>query len=169
MKKNTLFAFYCGIEHHVMSLVTGNKISRSKLPVTGSLIDDLKECIRFGDCLERFELFTNSIHQYYLFFYKCALVFVSMHSLMFSQLWLIACSLYRGCFVFRFSVFQMKTGSGPDEVVPSSNPASQSSIGDSEALWHLEKIESRENTSPWEESFTPCKLEAPRFSFYGGN
>lgn len=47
-----------------MSLMTGNKILTSKLPVTGSLTEDLKECTGFGDCLERFE-FTNVFHSYY--------------------------------------------------------------------------------------------------------
>lgn len=71
--------------------------------------------------------------------------------------------------MFRLNIFQVRTGRGLDEVVPSSNPGSQCSISATEALWHLEEVEISENTSPWEESFTPCTLDDSRFSYDGGN
>ncbi|KAK2910950.1 hypothetical protein Q8A67_003083 [Cirrhinus molitorella] len=52
----------------------------------------------------------------------------------------------------RFEVFQ--TGRGLEEMVPSSNPASQCSISISEALWLLDGVDT--TRSPWEESFSPC-------------
>ncbi|XP_073696221.1 protein shortage in chiasmata 1 ortholog [Garra rufa] len=55
----------------------------------------------------------------------------------------------------RFNVLQ--TGRGLEEVVPSSNPASQCSISTSEALWLLDGVESNTIKSPWEESFSPCR------------
>ncbi|XP_056601439.1 protein shortage in chiasmata 1 ortholog isoform X2 [Triplophysa dalaica] len=94
-----------------------NKILTSILPVTGSLMEDLKECTGFGDCLER------------------------------------------------LNIFQVRTGRGPDELVLSSNPSSQCSISATEALWHLEEVEISGNTSPWEESFTPCTLDDSSFSY----
>ncbi|XP_059405514.1 protein shortage in chiasmata 1 ortholog isoform X4 [Carassius carassius] len=54
----------------------------------------------------------------------------------------------------RFNVLQ--TGRGQEEVVPSSNPASQCSISTTEALWLLDGVESSTTRSPWEESFSPC-------------
>uniref|UniRef100_A0A9J8B2D7 Protein shortage in chiasmata 1 ortholog n=1 Tax=Cyprinus carpio carpio TaxID=630221 RepID=A0A9J8B2D7_CYPCA len=54
----------------------------------------------------------------------------------------------------RFNVLQ--TGKGQEEVVPSSNPASQCSISTTEALWLLDGVESSTSRSPWEESFSPC-------------
>nr|XP_055054356.1 T-cell acute lymphocytic leukemia protein 2 isoform X2 [Misgurnus anguillicaudatus] len=93
-----------------------NKVSTCKLHVTGSVMEDLMENTRFGDSLERFD------------------------------------------------VFQVQTGSGLEEVVPSSNPASQCSIGDTEALWDIDKLESSENRSTWDESFSPCMPDAFCFS-----
>lgn len=72
------------------------------------------------------------------------------------------------CGVFRFSVLQ--TGRGLEEVVPSSNPASQCSIGTAEVLWLLDGVESSAiSKSPWEESFSPCTPDACCFTCDGGN
>ncbi len=56
--------------------------------------------------------------------------------------------------MFRFNVLQ--TGRGQEEVVPSSNPASQCSISTTDALWLLDGVVSSTTRSPWEESFSPC-------------
>ncbi|XP_051537287.1 protein shortage in chiasmata 1 ortholog-like [Myxocyprinus asiaticus] len=92
--------------------MTANKISTCKLQVTGSLLDDLKAIMCFGDCLER------------------------------------------------FNTLLLQTGRGIEEVVPSSNPASQCSIGTAEALCLLKEVESRAVRSSWEESFSPCTPDA---------
>ncbi|XP_048044714.1 protein shortage in chiasmata 1 ortholog isoform X1 [Megalobrama amblycephala] len=63
----------------------------------------------------------------------------------------------------RFSVLQ--TGRGLEEVVPSSNPASQCSIGTAEVLWLLDGVESSAIRSPWEESFSPCTPDACCFTY----
>ncbi|XP_067263701.1 protein shortage in chiasmata 1 ortholog [Chanodichthys erythropterus] len=62
----------------------------------------------------------------------------------------------------RFSVLQ--AGRGLEEVVPSSNPASQCSIGTAEVLWLLDGVESCTIRSPWEESFSPCTPDACCFT-----
>ncbi|XP_051750781.1 protein shortage in chiasmata 1 ortholog isoform X3 [Ctenopharyngodon idella] len=62
----------------------------------------------------------------------------------------------------RFSVLQ--TGRRLEEVVPSSNPASQCSIGTAEVLWLLDGVESSAIRSPWEESFSPCTPDACCFT-----
>ncbi|XP_043096568.1 protein shortage in chiasmata 1 ortholog [Puntigrus tetrazona] len=69
-----------------------NKTTVCTLPVTGSVMDDLKASTHFSDCLERFSV--------------------------------------------------LQTGRGREEVVPSSNPASQCSISTTEALWLLDGVES---------------------------
>ncbi len=56
--------------------------------------------------------------------------------------------------MFRFNVLQ--TGRDQEEVVPSSNPASQCSISTTEALWLLDGVVSSTTRSPWDESFSPC-------------
>ncbi|KAK7164019.1 hypothetical protein R3I94_002670 [Phoxinus phoxinus] len=58
----------------------------------------------------------------------------------------------------------LQTGRGLEEVVPSSNPASQCSIGTSEVLWLLDGVESSAIKSPWEESFSPCTPDACCFT-----
>ncbi|XP_067295641.1 protein shortage in chiasmata 1 ortholog isoform X2 [Pseudorasbora parva] len=62
----------------------------------------------------------------------------------------------------RFSVLLM--GKGLGEVVPSSNPASQCSIGTSEVCWLLDGVESSAIRSPWEESYSPCAPDACCFT-----
>ncbi|XP_050965415.1 protein shortage in chiasmata 1 ortholog [Labeo rohita] len=83
-----------------------NKASVCTLPVSGSVMNELKSITHLSDCLERFNV--------------------------------------------------LQIGRGLEEVVPSSNPASQCSISTSEALWLLEGVESNTTRSPWEESFSPC-------------
>lgn len=68
---------------------------------------------------------------------------------------------FSGC-LERFNV--LLTGRGLEEVVPSSNPASQCSIGTSEVFWLLDGVESSAIRSPWEESFSPCAPDACCFT-----
>ncbi|XP_077097802.1 protein shortage in chiasmata 1 ortholog isoform X2 [Siphateles boraxobius] len=58
----------------------------------------------------------------------------------------------------------LETGRGLEEVVPSSNPASQCSIGTSEVFCLLDGVESSAIRSPWEETFSPCTPDACCFT-----